>query len=134
MKWPKSEEFSEIHGVFTLKICTFGAPQALLAKMGCPSSRLSTTDGDGVSAFENQAVASSPLIEISLMAPFPPTKARGVSECRVPATFWGPTTLARTKVDTAVMPVDFMTKWLKSSKMEEQLAYLINSRHAVWPA
>ena len=39
-----------------------------------------------------------------------------------------------TKVDTAVMPVDFMTKWLKSSKMEEQLAYLINSRHAVWPA
>jgi hypothetical protein len=39
-----------------------------------------------------------------------------------------------TKIDTNVMPVDFMTKWLKSSKMEEQLAYLINSRHAVWPA
>ena len=36
-----------------------------------------------------------------------------------------------TKIDTNVMPVDFMTKWLKSSKMEEQLAYLINSRHAV---
>ena len=38
------------------------------------------------------------------------------------------------KVDTAVMPVDFMTKWLKHEKMTEQLAYLINSRHAVWPA
>ena len=39
-----------------------------------------------------------------------------------------------TKVDTAVMPVDFMTKWLKYEKMVEQLAYLINSRHAVWLA
>ena len=38
------------------------------------------------------------------------------------------------KVDTSVMPVDFMTKWLKCEKMTEQLAYLINSRHAVWPA
>ena len=38
------------------------------------------------------------------------------------------------KVDTSVMPVDFMTKWLKIEKMVEQLAYLINSRHAVWPA
>ena len=38
-----------------------------------------------------------------------------------------------TKVATAVMPVDFMTKWLKKEKMEAQLAYIINSRHAVWP-
>ena len=40
-----------------------------------------------------------------------------------------------TKVATAVMPVDFMTKWIKRERMREQLAYLINSlRHAVWPA
>ena len=38
-----------------------------------------------------------------------------------------------TKVGTDAMPVDFMTKWLKGSTMEMQLAYLINSRHAVWP-
>ena len=38
-----------------------------------------------------------------------------------------------TKVGTDAMPVDFMTKWLKGSVMEAQLAYLINSRHAVWP-
>ena len=37
------------------------------------------------------------------------------------------------KVDTSVMPVDFLTKWLKAEKVEQQLAYLINSRHAVWP-
>ena len=39
-----------------------------------------------------------------------------------------------TKVGTDAMPVDFMTKWLKGSVMESQLAYLINARHAVWPA
>jgi hypothetical protein len=38
------------------------------------------------------------------------------------------------KVDTDVMCVDFMTKWIKHDKMEEQLAYLTNSRHAVWPS
>jgi hypothetical protein len=41
--------------------------------------------------------------------------------------------LAMGKVATDVMSVDFMTKWIKHDKMEEQLAYLINSRHAVWP-
>ena len=38
------------------------------------------------------------------------------------------------KVDTANMPVDFMTKWIKHEKMLAQLAYITNSRHAVWPA
>jgi hypothetical protein len=38
-----------------------------------------------------------------------------------------------TKIDTSVMPVDFMTKLIKKEKMENQLAYLINARHAVWP-
>ena len=42
--------------------------------------------------------------------------------------------LTMTKVDTGVMPVDFMTKLMKKEKMEAQLAYLINSAHAVWPA
>ncbi len=39
-----------------------------------------------------------------------------------------------TKIDTDVMPVDFMTKWLKKEKVDAMIAYLINSRHAVWPA
>ena len=37
------------------------------------------------------------------------------------------------KVSTEKMPVDFMTKWLKWSKVDEQVGYLTNSRHAVWP-
>ena len=37
------------------------------------------------------------------------------------------------KVCTDKMPVDFMTKWLKWSKVDEMVAYLTNSRHAVWP-
>ena len=40
---------------------------------------------------------------------------------------------ALAKVATAVMPVDFMSKWLKKERMEEQIAYLLNARHAVWP-
>ena len=39
-----------------------------------------------------------------------------------------------TKIDTDKMPVDFMTKWIKGEKMQAQLAYLLNSQHAVWPA
>ena len=31
------------------------------------------------------------------------------------------------------MPVDFMTKWMRKEKVEEQIAYLINAQHAVWP-
>ena len=42
--------------------------------------------------------------------------------------------LFMTKIPTAVMPVDFMTKWIKREKMQEQLAYLVNAHHAVWPA
>ena len=38
-----------------------------------------------------------------------------------------------TKIPTAVMPVDFMTKWMRKEKVEEQVAYLINAQHAVWP-
>jgi hypothetical protein len=38
------------------------------------------------------------------------------------------------KVDTAMMPVDFLTKWLKKAVAELQRAYLVNARHAVWPA
>ena len=38
-----------------------------------------------------------------------------------------------TKISTDVMPVDFMTKWIKAAKMEEKLGYLINSAHAMWP-
>ena len=38
-----------------------------------------------------------------------------------------------TKVPTDAMPVDFITKWLQKEKAEKQLAYIINSRHAVWP-
>ena len=41
--------------------------------------------------------------------------------------------MTMSKVDTTVMPVDFMTKWLKRERMLEQLAYIINSRHTVWP-
>lgn len=41
--------------------------------------------------------------------------------------------IAMVKVATAAMPVDFMTKWLKYDKMLQQLNYLINARHAVWP-
>ena len=40
---------------------------------------------------------------------------------------------ALAKVATAVMPVDFMSKWLKKERVEEQIAYLLNARHAVWP-
>jgi len=36
--------------------------------------------------------------------------------------------------NAAVMPVAFMTKLIKYEKMMEQLNYLINVRHAVWPA
>jgi hypothetical protein len=39
-----------------------------------------------------------------------------------------------TKIATDAMPVDFLTKWFKASKVLEQLHYLINARHAVWPA
>ena len=38
------------------------------------------------------------------------------------------------KVLTDSMPVDFMTKWMKAEKVKAQIAYLTNSRHAVWPA
>ena len=38
-----------------------------------------------------------------------------------------------TKIDTAVMPVDFLTKWIKFDRMIQQLTYLINAAHAVWP-
>ena len=31
------------------------------------------------------------------------------------------------------MPVDFMTKPIKHDKMIEQLNYVINKAHAVWP-
>ena len=37
------------------------------------------------------------------------------------------------KVATANMPVDSMTKWMKAEKVDEQIAYLTNARHAVWP-
>jgi hypothetical protein len=38
-----------------------------------------------------------------------------------------------TVVGIGNMPVDSMTKWIKHDKMAQQLAYLINARHAVWP-
>ena len=41
--------------------------------------------------------------------------------------------ISMAKVDTASMPVDFMTKWIKYDKMQQQLNYMINSIHAVWP-
>ena len=41
--------------------------------------------------------------------------------------------ISMAKVDTASMPVDFMTKWIKHDKMQQQLNYMINSIHAVWP-
>ena len=41
--------------------------------------------------------------------------------------------ISMVKIDTAKMPVDFMTKWIKYDKMIEQLNYLINARNAVWP-
>ena len=41
--------------------------------------------------------------------------------------------ISMTKVDTASMPVDFMTKWIKYDKMQQQLNYVINAFHAVWP-
>ena len=36
------------------------------------------------------------------------------------------------KVDTHSMPVDFMTKWLSKEKAAKAIAYLTNSRNAVW--
>ena len=54
------------------------------------------TDGDDMSVFGNQAVSSNPLIEISLMVPSLAPSSIDVSEWTVPATFWGPMTLART--------------------------------------
>ena len=41
--------------------------------------------------------------------------------------------ITMTKVDTDKMPVDFMTKPIKHDKMIEQLNYVINKAHAVWP-
>ena len=37
-----------------------------------PSSGSAATDGDGLSVFGNRAVSSNPLVEISLLVPFPP--------------------------------------------------------------
>lgn len=46
-------------------------------------SRLAATDGDGFGILESDVDSSNPLIEISLLVPFPLLSTQGFSECRV---------------------------------------------------
>ena len=72
VKWAKSDQFSDFHTKDWSENVPTRAPQAPSAKMGVHSHRLAVTEDDTFGIFESELDSSNPLIEISLLVPFPP--------------------------------------------------------------